>query len=279
MRISFLDINHARRLYQLSIFFIIPILICMILFSISLVLITLGIIPNVNKPLEILAPNLLKLMVYSLYGWAGGCAVGFIFELSQGLRKYWSSSGLKYLYLVLAFITAIVSVLVSRQIINGITRVDPSQLAGAVALFVTLLTPIISLGITVFLLPLICCIAFFTIYACFHFILLFDSFFQNRFLGSIRWNISLFWSISRLLGSVTLTLILFIQLNNLINLTQSQISWLLTNIIVRSSYHQISDECKNYKVGEWIASIGNNNMSVAIPDRAFGFRFEKRKCN
>lgn len=275
MRISSSATNHARRLYQLGSFFVIPV------FFLCLAVLGLSLIPYFNQLIEILAPTLLNIMMYSWLGFMGSCAVSFIFDLSYGLRKYWSSPVRNYVSIFVLFIAGLISVMVSRQLINFMTGgVDPSSLAGSVTALASLLTPIIYPGTAFIVLPLIFHIAYIALMPIgFNFALLARSIPQiSRRLSLPEWEVFILWG-GRAVGSVTLALVLFLSSVNLLRLTHNQVSWLLTNIIVRSSHHELSNECKNYKVGEWIASIGNNKINVAVPDKVVGFRFEKRNCN
>lgn len=58
-----------------------------------------------------------------------------------------------------------------------------------------------------------------------------------------------------------------------------QVPKVITTVLVRSGYQPSSIECSNYKQGEWVAPVGYDRVSVAMPDAELGYRFETRPCN
>lgn len=244
--------------------------------------------------------NTLTLMKTSMYGALGCFAVGFMSEIKTKVKTHWKSPLLKVFLAFLAGSITVVSPLLSRYLINSLTRVDPSHLPFAVSTLVVVLIPIAWLALAVVSLVL-----FYSLFIVLMPIFIGLGLTIRELLLAVRnsgfyrfplrqpkvphrtlsfWEVIngfLCWS-GRAMGAGALALALTWLLTSVFSQYPDQIDRFVANVIVYTNYQPISDECKNYNKGESIASLGtsaNRKISVAIPDGSGGYKFQTRSCN
>lgn len=188
--------------------------------------------------------------------------------------------------------------ILSRNFINLITKVDSSHFPIAISIFTLSLTPVAWILLSILILFLVYTITLMLMIAgmglmylrdpieslekfinsnriyCFFFGVGRTDFFGSKNHSFLMW-------IARASGAVIIgyslfSLFVFIASNY--NLYQKQIYSLASQGIVYSSYQSISDECKNHNSGEWIVLIGNNKASIATRNNSGNFEFETRNC-
>lgn len=235
-----------------------------------------------------------------MYGALGCFAIGFTSEIAYLLITYWDNSIFKIFVSFVGLISATLSLVASRLLVNSLTRVDPSHFSIAVSIFTSLFTPIVWWGLASLALSLTYVALFMFVslsYVAASFIDLFlavrNSYIYRLFIHKrkVRYSGWLFWKsmgksinwLSGAAGIITMTILIILSLSDhVFSQYPERIAQVVTNILVYSNYQPISDECKNYNPGEWIASIGtigNRKISVAIPDGSGGYTFQVRSCN
>lgn len=225
-------------------------------------------------------------------------SIGFILEVFNSVKLYWDRLIFKNILKFLGVVATTISLVLSRNFINLITKVDSSHFPIALSIFTLSLTPltwmllfIVILFLFYFLVLMLMVFRMGLSYFIFS-IYSIESIIKNnevfRFLFGFKKNIFpkskkysfLMWT-ARAIGAVIIgfslcSLIVFIASTS--SLYQTQVYSLASQGIVYSSYHSISDECKNYKSGEWIALIGNKMASIAKKNNSGYFVFETRRC-
>lgn len=244
--------------------------------------------------------TILTISTISFSGASVCLAIGFTSEIVSLLTNYWQNSVFKIFVSFLGAIAATLSLVVARLLINSFTRVDPSHFPITVSIFTTLFTPFVWWGLSIgllFLLYIVLIIAtpfWWLAFACFNsFFAMRNSYIYRLFLQKRKVphsDLSFWKSMDKLIGwfgGVAGTLALAIALtfslpDASINYT-NQITRSLAKLLVYSNYQPISDECKNYNQGEWVASLGDisssRKISVAVPDDSNGYTFQVRSCN
>lgn len=245
----------------------------------------------------LLSFNALSTMIISISGWLGCSAVAFTSEVVRLAVAYWGSP-LRKTFLPVVGAISMISMLASQLLLNLITRVDAAHFPKALIIFTAILVPIAWLVLAVILLLLFCVSCIALLY--FSFVLLpiglplkeiFLAVRNHRLcrflIGTSKIphrNLSFWKGMNRLRwtgrawGAGALAAALIFLSCSVLNQYQVPIYRLITTVLVYSNYQPISDECKNYSTGEWVASIGKNKISVAKPEKFGGYTFQTRSC-
>lgn len=233
--------------------------------------------------------------LFSIYGSLACYSAAFTLDITKFVAIYRKNPIFRAFLALTGVITAGISLIASRILINSITRVEPSHFPVAVSLFTSILTPVMWWILAVFILLLfyvVLLLALMINFFIFSVSILFLSvynhsifrfFFQNKKITEERISLlqveGVRWLIFNAFGVASLIVVLVAFSGTALVHCQDQIPKLVTTITVYSSYQPVSGECENRSKNEWIAPIGNNKISVAIPDKVRGFTFDVRSCN